>query len=588
MDSIHGFTRHSIKSGVLGLLAVTLLLCALGYLGIQAFTRSGVADVFTRSVDDIFNYDSKASQKLKNALVSELVFSDMKAYADLIEQQATEAPAPAGGDGPSAKPVPAGVPSPGPVPGFPRVSPHILEAEGYRPGFAFVIDRFGRVLMTEGQSRVPFHRHFTVGRSSWGSPGDPLAATMGDILRSEQGGGIRESRIEGRDWLFLFLDIPSIQCKLVKVLSEDHLENQVRQAGVRVAEHVAVIRGRFASLYDRIRLVALLVFAAVLVAGFVIGSALASAVTRPLVRLTEAARRLGRGDLDLRIDTRPGGEIGELAESFNAMATDLKVHVRQLGESIAARQAVEEEIRLAARIQRSSLPADFPDFVPGSRLDLAACLEPSRIVSGDFYDHFFLDEGHLFLAIGDVSGKNVSAALFMTTVKVLLKKCALMRMSPDEILRSVNDTLALDNPACMYATVFCGTLNLSTGRLEYCNGGHTLPLLRRGEAFEFVRTEANMLVGLTDEARFKAEALDLDEGSVLFLYSDGVTEARGTGGEQFSEERLRAALNLAGATTAREIVGEVRRAVAAFTGGEEPYDDLTMLCVRFPGKSRPG
>lgn len=583
-----GFTRHTIRSGVLALLAVALLLCALGYLGIQAFTRSGVADIFTRSVDDISDYESEANRKLKNDLVTKLVFPDMKAYVELIERQASEGPAPAAVDGPSAMPGPAGSPSPGPVPGFPRVQPHTLDAEGYRPGFMFVIDRSGRVLMTEGQPRDPFHRHFTAGRFQWGPPGDPLAAAMGAILRSRQAGGTWESRIEGRDWLFLFLDIPSIRCKLVKVLPEDDLEEQVRQVGARIAEHVAAIRGRFASLYDRIRLVALLVFAVVLAVGFVIGSALASAVTRPLARLTEAARRLGRGDLDQRIDTRPGGEIGELAESFNAMAADLKVHIRQLGESIAARLAVEEEIRLAARIQRSSLPADFPDFVPGGRLDLAACLEPSRIVSGDFYDHFFLDEGHLFLAIGDVSGKNVSAALFMTTVKVLLKKCALMRMSPDEILRSVNDTLALDNPACMYATVFCGTLDLSTGRLEYCNGGHTLPLLRRGEAFEFVRTEANMLVGLTDEARFKAEALDLDEGSVLFLYSDGVTEARGAGVEQFSEERLRATLNRAGDTTAREIVGEARRAVAAFTGGEEPYDDLTMLCIRFPGKARPG
>ncbi|MBP7868050.1 MAG: SpoIIE family protein phosphatase [Acidobacteria bacterium] len=584
-------TRPSIKAGTLGLLAVVLLLCALGYLGIQAYTRSGVSDVFTRSMDDLDDFEGLAGRQLKNAIVTELVFSDLKAYADLIGQRVAEARVtPAPGASPAGRRAAGDPPAaPVPEPDLHAVLSHVLDVEAYRPGFLFVVDRSGRVLVTEGLSRDPFEARFTVGRPLLGPPGDPLSETVGSILRSDRDGGARECTLSGRDWLFLYYGMPKLRCTLVKVLSKDFLAGQVREAGARIAGHVAAIRGKFASLYDRIRVVALMVFAAVLAAGFLIGSTLARAVTRPLVRLTEAARRLGRGDLDQRIDIPSGGEIGELAASFNAMAEDLKVHVRQLAESIAAREAVEEEIRLAARIQRASLPADFPAFAPGAELDLAACLEPSRVVSGDFYDHFFPDESRLFFAIGDVSGKNVSAALFMTTVKVLLKKYALMGLRPDEILRNVNDTLALDNRACMYATVFCGFLDLSTGRLEYCNGGHPHPLLRRGGAFDFVRARANMLVGLTGEARFEAESLELDAGGALFAYSDGVTEARGPGGEQFSEERLRAALlELPGESTAREIVEGVRRAVSDFTGVGERCDDLTMLCIRLPEKALPG
>ena len=147
----------------------------------------------------------------------------------------------------------------------------------------------------------------------------------------------------------------------------------------------------------------------------------------------------------------------------------------QLTEAYVEKQRMEEALQLAHDIQMSMLPKRFPPFPHRPEFDLYATIEPAREVGGDFYDFMLLDENRLYFAIGDVSGKGVPAALFMSVAKTLLKVTAIKVSRPDAVLAELNNELCRDNDAGMFVTIFCGILHIPSGELEYSNGGHNPP-----------------------------------------------------------------------------------------------------------------
>jgi sigma-B regulation protein RsbU (phosphoserine phosphatase) len=252
-------------------------------------------------------------------------------------------------------------------------------------------------------------------------------------------------------------------------------------------------------------------------------------------------------------------------------------------ETAAQKERMESELTVAREIQRSIVPTIFPPFPEREEFDLHAVLQPAREVGGDLYDFFLIDDDHLGVAVGDVSGKGVPASLFMAVTITLLRAAGQGRRDPAEVLRRVNEPLCRGNEAAMFVTLFYGVYRISTGELTYSTGGHPPPYLVRedGRPEVLARTQGAGL-GVTTSAGFGAATVRLQPGQGLLCYTDGVTEAMDAHGRMFGAERLEEALAV-DQERAAGTADAVRAAVAAFTTGAEQYDDLTLLALRRTG-----
>jgi phosphoserine phosphatase RsbU/P len=253
--------------------------------------------------------------------------------------------------------------------------------------------------------------------------------------------------------------------------------------------------------------------------------------------------------------------------------------------SIAEKERIESQLRIAQEIQTSVLPSVFPPFPHRQEFNIFASMEPAKEVGGDFYDFFFVDDNKLFILVGDVSGKGVPAALFMMTCKTVLKSEALGGKSPAMILNRANNVIYPDNETCMFVTVFCAIIDMKTGEVEFGNAGHNPPLLsRKGGEYEYIPLDPSGVLGPMAGTRFSSGTLKLEPDDVLFLYSDGVTEALSPEDEFYSEERLQKTLSGLSKVDTTEIVSEVRGDISSFVLNAPQSDDITMLAVRFIGQ----
>ena len=248
------------------------------------------------------------------------------------------------------------------------------------------------------------------------------------------------------------------------------------------------------------------------------------------------------------------------------------------------KERLDAELSLATRIQASALPKDFPAFPDRSEFDIYASMHPAKEVGGDFYDFFLIDEDHLGLAIGDVSGKGVPAALFMMVSSSLIHHMASREKSPAKVLEIVNGQICSRNPEEMFVTVWLGVLEISTGVLKAANAGHEYPALRRADgSFELVKDRHGFVVGGMDGTRYREYSLELAPGDRLFVYTDGVTEATDAQKQLFGNDRLVEALRRDENGTPAQIIDAVTRAAAEFVGKAPQFDDMTMLCLEYKG-----
>ncbi|MEW6111549.1 MAG: SpoIIE family protein phosphatase, partial [Thermodesulfobacteriota bacterium] len=315
---------------------------------------------------------------------------------------------------------------------------------------------------------------------------------------------------------------------------------------------------------------------------------LARTVANPLRRMVKATSQVAHGDLNVDLSAiRTKDEVGLLAEAFSGMAQDLKKYIHDLTETTAAKERIESELAIAARIQKSMLPSEVPTFRDGMNLDLYAVMYPAKEVGGDFYDFGRVDEEHLYFAVGDVSGKGVPAALFMATSLSLLRTAALEGLPPDQVLTRLNRELSRENEACMFVTIFCGVLNVKTGKLMYARGGHDPAfVLTKDRGLVELNEAAAPLLGLAPDLVYPGAHIELHRGDMLFTYTDGVTEATNVQGDLFSSEKLREKLLRLRMRTARDLVEHVGNEVTAFAGGATQADDITMLSLVFkPGEA---
>lgn len=303
-------------------------------------------------------------------------------------------------------------------------------------------------------------------------------------------------------------------------------------------------------------------------------------IAAPILALARGVRHVGAGHLDKPLDIRTGDELETLAEAFNKMQVDLVAHMDTLRRTTAEKERIERDLHVANKIQTSMLPRIFPPYPDIDVLDLYATMEPAREVGGDFYDFFLIDKNRLCFSIGDVSGKGVAAALFMVITRTILKNQALSGKPLPEIMSRTNDMLCAENEESMFTTVFMGVLDIRTGDLDYVCAGHNPPLVARGGApFETLDVKTCWVVGGQPGAEYPALRTRLAPGDLLFLYTDGVTEAMNDKDELFGDKRMIAAANAVAQRGARPVITAMRGALDDFVRGIPASDDVTMLAL---------
>ena len=244
----------------------------------------------------------------------------------------------------------------------------------------------------------------------------------------------------------------------------------------------------------------------------------------------------------------------------------------RLQRATVANERLSSELGIARTIQSSVLKRKVPPY-------LGTILRPAREVGGDFYD-FQEKDGLLYFAVGDASGKSIPAALFTFLAGAGFRMAADMGLPPDEIVARINALLCRDNDTCMFVTLFVGRLDLASGRLEYCNAGHTpLVVVRPGGGAEFLAAKRNVAAGIMAGYAYAMQKTSFDPGTMLLVYTDGVTEAERADHEQYGEKRLLAFASAHAKDAPADLVDNMERELDAFTAGAEQSDDITALAV---------
>ena len=307
--------------------------------------------------------------------------------------------------------------------------------------------------------------------------------------------------------------------------------------------------------------------------------------TRPISSLADETMMIAKGNLDKPIQKKTRrNEIGFLSDAIEDMRVNLKSYITSLGETLAAKERITSELKIATSIQKSFLPSDF--VIPGfDNIDIHAILEPAKEVGGDLYSFFKMDSHRVFFTVGDVSGKGVPAALFMAVTLTLMKSMQRQKVSSADILKRVGHELSLQNEKTMFVTVFCGILDTDTGILEYSNAGHLPPVwLSKGKEPRWLELPKGIVLGVVKYPVYTNSQVQLEPGDTLIVYTDGVNEAMNEKKELYGEDRLLNFTRGEEEKSVSEITSDICASVHQHAGNEPQSDDITVLALRYKGQ----
>lgn len=278
----------------------------------------------------------------------------------------------------------------------------------------------------------------------------------------------------------------------------------------------------------------------------------------------------------------------------NINATNEAIEAKEIATRMEIEEArIEADLSVAKSIQLSALPYTFPPFPDRNDFELFANMNAAKEVGGDFYDFYMLGQDTLGFLIADVSGKGIPAAMLMMTGKTIIKGLAENRQSPAEVFTVANEKLCEGNDAELFITAWIGFLDLKTGMVHVANAGHNPPVLIRDGKAEYVILKPGLMLAGMDGTAYKDQTLQLQKNDILYLYTDGVTEAMDADENQYGEDRLLELLSFgdrypapAGDNGIAGAICElVKEDIDNFVKGAEQSDDITMLCIRFLGES---
>ena len=401
--------------------------------------------------------------------------------------------------------------------------------------------------------------------------------------------GIAELTIDGELCYAAYSPLKTVGWSMVVILSREAVELPTKQ----LIENMDAITEQSVKEADNYMrntffLMIGLITLSVAIAAWVSGT-LSRQIVKPIQTLTDEVGKMHGENLDFSLDLDTGDETQILAESFGSLTTRMKEYIAENEKITAEKERISTELSLANRIQAAMLPSIFPPFPERTDMDIYALMDPAREVGGDFYDFFLIDPNHLCLVVADVSGKGVPAALFMMISKTIIQSYAKLGVSPAEILTMANNTICANNEEEMFVTVWVGILDLRTGKMKAANAGHEYPVIKKKDgSFELLKDKHGFVVGGMSGCVYKQYDLDMEPGSKLFLYTDGVPEAMGgeKGDEMFGIERMLDTLNGHGNETPEEIIKKLRSTIEDFVMDAEQFDDITMLCIEYKGQDK--
>ena len=302
-------------------------------------------------------------------------------------------------------------------------------------------------------------------------------------------------------------------------------------------------------------------------------------LTRPLSEISESALSIAKGNFNTPLpEIKSEDEIRKLRDSFDYMQRSIQSYITDLQTSTATNERYESELNIARKIQMAMVPRQFSSL---ESIDMHAVMVPAKEVGGDLYDYFIKD-GKLYFAIGDVSGKGVPASLFMAITRAAFRFVASTGLTPSDIIRKLNKAVSDGNETGMFVTMFVGRLNLQTNEFLYCNAGHNpVVLVQPSGKAEFLNVKPNLAAGVLLDFTYEQQAYPIEPGSRLILYTDGVTEAERADKVQYGNDRL-----LAWATdtdryhSEKEACDALLSAVKTFVEGNDQNDDITIMTIK--------
>lgn len=301
-------------------------------------------------------------------------------------------------------------------------------------------------------------------------------------------------------------------------------------------------------------------------------------VVNNIKKVNETLSEITGGNLNVKVEVRTNEEFASLSDDINSTVITLKQYIAEA----AAR--IDKELEFAKAIQHSALPSVFPPFPHRKDFDIFASMDAAKEVGGDFYDFYFTNNNEFVFLIADVSGKGIPAAMFMMRAKSIMKNYAEYGMDVDEIFTKTNSKLCEGNDADMFVTAWIGKIDLSTGDVTFANAGHNPPIVKRvGAESEYVKSRAGLVLAGMDGIKYKSFGMKLNKGDVLYLYTDGVTEATDAENRLYGEQRLKAAIDANGDKQPDELCKAVKADVELFVGTAPQFDDITMLSIKYNG-----
>jgi sigma-B regulation protein RsbU (phosphoserine phosphatase) len=323
---------------------------------------------------------------------------------------------------------------------------------------------------------------------------------------------------------------------------------------------------------------------AVTVAGSIVSSGMIRKIASSLSKLNREIRRITEEGFTSRIKVNFPEDLREISASFNDMTDRLAVYAHEIQKIAGEKERIRTELYVASKIQKMLLP-DCKEGETGG-CEIFGWMAPMKEIGGDFFNYFPIDEDRFFFIVADVTGHGIPAALFMMETDAALKILVRTESDIERIFAILNAQLCERNSENYFVTAFAGIFSASSHRLRYIDAGHNPPYFKsnfkpRSDGFQPLPCQVNSILGGLENEEYKALEIVVEEGDVLYIYTDGVTEALNGDSEMYSAERLVQALNSAG-DDPQTLMGRVFADMQKFTGDAEQSDDVTMLCIKFP------
>ena len=295
-----------------------------------------------------------------------------------------------------------------------------------------------------------------------------------------------------------------------------------------------------------------------------------------IVEVNTVLRKITKGQLDEVVDVRSNLEFSYLSNDINTTVDTLKRYIAE------AESRIDTELQYAKDIQYSALIHNFPNH---NKYSLYALMDAAKEVGGDFYDFYMTDTDHLNFVIADVSGKGIPGAMFMMRAKTELRSHTEAKYPVEEVLTKGNDHLCQGNDAEMFVTCWEGCLDLINGNVDYANAGHNPPvLIHKDGTCEFIKNKSDLVLAAMEGIQYHRQSFTMEQGDILFLYTDGVVEATNGNKVLFGEDRLIEAIKSTNIESMEQLCNSVHNKIDEFVGDNEQFDDITMLAIKFEDK----